>query len=251
MALTDGIDRDRAKAGLLTAAAVAALGYALVAGLAVQLPVRAADVMKLFSVAPPAPPPREKPPPPHPHRARQEGAAAPPNRRSKATPVVAPTPVVPPLQPPPIVAAPVPAIGVNATSGAAPYAGPGTGAGGQGTGTGSGRAGNGSGDGGTPARVISRALRIEDLPGAVVRDALSGGSRLEVEAHYTVTAQGRVVDCRVTRSSGNRELDAATCRAMMGKLRYRPERDAAGRAIAVETDGYQTWESRNGYADDD
>ena len=216
-----------------------------------QLPVKAADVMKLFSVAPPAPPPPSEKPPPHPHRAREEGAAAPPNLRSKATPVVAPTPVMPPPNPPPIVAAPIPAVGVNATSGAAPFAGPGTGAGGQGNGTGSGRSGNGGGDGGTPARVISRPLRIEDLPGAVVRASLSGSSRLEVDTRYTVTVQGRVVDCRVTRSSGDPALDAATCQAMMSKLRYRPERDAAGRAVPVDTQGYQVWESRNGYADGD
>lgn len=245
------IDRERAGAAGLTAVAVAGLGYALVAGLAVSLPVRPADVMKLFSVAmpPPPPPPVEPPPPPHPHQAAREGASAPPNRKSKATDVEAPKPVVPPIQPPPIVAAPVPSAGVDASSGAAPVAGPGTGAGGKGNGTGNGRSGNGPGGGGTPAQVISRPLRFGDLPEAV-RGLLTGETRYEVAARYTVTPQGRVVDCVVTRSSGIPALDAATCQAMMAKLRYRPERDAAGRAIAIDSEGYQTWESHAGYAPD-
>lgn len=244
------IDRERAGAAALTLLAVAGIGYALIGGLAVSLPVKAADVMKLFAVAvPPPPPPARKPPPVQPRRSRSEGASAPPNLRSRATPVIAPKPIVPPIQPPLIVAAPIPSIGMDASSGAALVAGPGTGAGGQGNGTGSGHAGNGTGAGGTPARVISRPLRYGDLPEAV-RGLLVGEGRYEVAAHYTVTAQGRVVDCRITRSSGNAALDAATCQAMMAKLRYRPERDASGRAIAIDTDGYQTWEDHSGYAPD-
>jgi protein TonB len=245
------LDRGRAGAAGLTLLVVAGLGYTLVAGLAVSRPVKAADVMTLFSVPmPPPPPPSHRPPPAHPRRSASEGASAPPNLKSRATEVVAPRPIVPPIQPPPIVVAPIPSIRADASSGAALVAGPGTGAGGLGNGTGSGRAGNLAGAGGTPARVISRPLREGDLP-SPVRRLLADNGRYDVEARYTVTPKGRVVDCRVTRSSGNAAVDAATCQAMESTLRYRPERDAAGRAIAVDTEGYQTWENRSGYAPGD
>lgn len=243
MALRGRIDGDRARAGLLTAATVAALGYALVAGLAVPLPVRPADVMKLFALAAPRPPePHEKPPPPHPRQARREGASAPPNLRSKATPVVAPVPIVPLRQPPPLATAPIPAVGNDASSGAAPVAGPGTGAGGQGTGTGSGRSGNGEGDGGTPLRRIGDDLRFRDLPGPIVRELLrTGVFHYVVHLRFTVGVAGRVTDCVVTRSSGNAGLDATTCRLAIDKLRYRPELDGAGRPIPVTVVGTQEW----------
>lgn len=249
------LDRDRAGAGVLTGLAVALLGYALVAGLAVSLPVKPADVMKLFAIDAPRPPaPREKPPPPHPHHAEREGASAPPNKRSTATPVAAPVPVVPPIQPPPVITATVAATGADASSGAALMAGPGTGAGGQGNGLGNGRSGTGRGDGGTPAELISRKIRLDDLPAGIVRNALSGVDQRRVGMHFTVTAKGRVVGCRVTRSSGDASLDGATCAAMVAKLRYSPERDASGRAVAVDFDGYQRWDSRygaDGEPDDD
>ena len=243
MALRGGIDGDRARAGLLTAATVAALGYALVAGLAVPLPTRPADVMKLFALAAPRPPePREKPPPPHPRQARREGASAPPNLRSKAAPVVAPVPIVPLRQPPPLVTAPIPAIGNDASSGAALVAGPGTGAGGQGNGTGSGRSGNGEGDGGTPLRQIGDDLRARDIPGPIVRELLrTGVVHYVVDLRFTVGVAGRVTDCAVTRSSGNARLDATTCRLAIEKLRYRPELDGAGRPIPVTVAGVQEW----------
>ena len=153
--------------------------------------------------------------------------------------------MVPPLQPPPVVAATIP-VGANATSGAAPVAGPGTGAGGQGNGTGSGRSGNGGGDGGTPARLISDTLRTRDLPGSIARDALSAGRHLVVYMRFTVSVNGHVTDCAVTRSSGDAALDAATCAATMRKLRYRPELDSAGRPVAVTFLGVQEWSGNSG-----
>ena len=250
MAYGESRQGERLVAAALSAAAVAALGYALTSGFTVSLPTTLREPLRLFTITPPAPPPPAPKPPPPPHRrtAEREGASAPPNLQSRATPVVAPPPIVPPVQPPPIAVAPLPATGLDSTSGASLVAGPGTGAGGVGNGTGSGRSGNGAGAGGTPARVISRPLRFGDLPAAVVRTALAGEARLEVEARYTVTAEGRVTNCRVVGSSGHPALDAATCQAMTAKLRYRPERDAAGRPVAIETEGYQTWESVGGYA---
>lgn len=242
MALTK-MDSDRTRAGLLTAATVAILGYALVAGLDVPLPVRPAEVMKLFALPVVSPPPsHERQPEPRPHQAPRAGKAAPPNLRSKATPVVVPPPIVPPLQPPPVVAATIPAAGVQATSGAAPIAGPGMGAGGQGDGSGSGGAGDGSGGGGTPLRRIGDDLRARDIPDAIVRQLLATGvNHYVVYLRFTVGVAGRVTACAVSRSSGSAALDGVTCRLIVDKLRYRPELDRAGRPIPVTVVGAQEW----------
>ena len=252
MAYGDGGLGERWRPAALTALAVAALGAALLSGFDVRLPVGARDAARLlaFETPPPPRPPAETPPPPRPRPAAREGASAPPNLRSRATPVEAPPPVLPPIQPPPVTVAPIAAAGFDASSGAALVAGPGTGAGGVGTGTGSGARGSGPGGGGTAARVASRPLRLGDLPAVLVRSLLTGEARFEVAARYTVTPQGHVANCIVTQSSGNAALDAATCQAMVAKLRYRPERDAAGHPVSIETEGFQTWESRGGYAPD-
>lgn len=253
MAYGEGGTGERWRPAALTVLAVVALGAALLSGFDVTLPVGSRDVSRLlaFEMPPPPKPPAEKPPPPRRRPAEREGASAPPNLRSRATPVEVPPPLLPPIQPPPVTVAPVAATGIDASSGAALVAGPGTGAGGVGTGTGNGARGTGRGAGGTPARVVSRPLRLGELPQALVRALLTGDARYDVEARYTVTPQGRVTDCVVTRSSGNPALDAATCQAMVAKLRYRPERDAAGHPVAVETEGFQTWESHDSYAPDD
>ena len=52
---------------------------------------------------------------------------------------------------------------------------------------------------------------------------------------------GRVRDCRIVRSSGNRELDAATCGSAMRRLRYAPARNTAGRPVAAWAYGEHEW----------
>ena len=236
----------RWRSAALTALAVMALGAALLSGFDVALPIETHDVSRLlaFETPPPPKPPAEKPPPPRHHPAEREGASAPPNLRSRATPVEAPPPLLPPMQPPPVTVAPVAATGLDARSGAALVAGPGTGAGGVGTGTGSGARGDGPGAGGTAAVQLNE-LRPRDLP-AAARVAVAGETGvLVVTFKLTVGPNGRVQDCQLLRSSGNAVVDAGTCQAAIGKLRFRPERDAAGRAIPVTFVGDQRWEYVN------
>jgi len=58
----------------------------------------------------------------------------------------------------------------------------------------------------------------------------------------SILPTGRVRDCVVTRSSGHRDLDAATCPLLERSLRYRPARDANGRPIAETIRGQQDWQ---------
>jgi periplasmic protein TonB len=223
-------------AGALVAGVMAVLAFGLVAR-GVVPPQRALQLLD-FAVPPPPPPEPEVKPKPR-AAPRQQGKAAPPNRVSRATEVVAPKPVVPLPVPTPVIAAPIPAQGNDAASGSAPLAGPGTGAGGQGNGFGSGGAGNGSGGGGgTVLRHIRGDITDDDYPEAAARIGAQG----TVTMRFTVGVDGRVTDCVVTRSSGNRDLDETTCRLIRKRFRYTPSRDASGKPYADVVTGEQTWE---------
>ena len=203
-----------------------ALLWLLVGGLAVSSSPVIREKIAAFVLSPdqPTPPP---PPPPQPKRnSSKQGAASPPNIRSTATELVAPKPVLPP-PPQPMAAAPVANTGVQATQGAAPVAGPGFGAGGVGNGSGSGGAGDGDGAGAdrdTPPRRIGGRISPGDLPDDLAYN-LAAGVDMTVGVKYAVEEDGRVTDCRITRSSGNRELDRLTCDLIERKFRYRPALD--------------------------
>ena len=128
-------------------------------------------------------------------------------------------------------------------AGASNVPGPGTGAGGFGTGLGSGRFGTGTGGGGgggrpTRARHISGSIGPDDYPDSAYRARIGG----TVHLRFTVAPSGRVSDCRVTRSSGSRELDSVTCRLIVTRFRYRPARNAEGVPIASTVVGEHVWE---------
>lgn len=216
----------RTNAALAALAIEAALILALVFGLAGTIPPGVAPELSVFAVAPP-PPPRVERIPPKARTRRPEGAASPPNLRSKATEVVAPKPVVPPPLPSPVVAALVAGTGSAATAGAADRPGPGTGSGGIGDGTGSGGTGDGDGGEETPPRHVGGRLKDSDYPEAAKAELVGG----TVSVRYLVGVTGRVSDCRVTRSSGSADLDATTCRLIEQRFRYKPSRDARGRAV--------------------
>jgi periplasmic protein TonB len=206
----------------------AAILAALVYGLAMSAPKVVSDQIILFATAPePSPPPPVIPPK---HRTKgKEGAASPANIKSVATEVVAPAPIVPPVVPPPIIAAPRPNIGAEASQGAAPVHGPGSGAGGIGNGTGSGGKGNGDGGGDldTPPRWIKGRLKDSDYPRELGASGIGG----TVEVRFAVEADGTVDDCRVTRSSRNAVLDATTCRLIVQRYRYKPSLDEDGQPV--------------------
>ena len=159
-------------------------------------------------------------------RPRATASAA--NLRAVPTIIAAPVPVVPtPPIVPPVVAAPIAADGAAATAGAATVAGPGTGSGGEGTGRGSGDAGDGDGGGGTASRWIKGRIGNSDYPRAAEAAGVTG----DLTTRYTVGANGRVTGCTVTESSGSAELDQTTCRLVMARYRYKPARDAQGKAV--------------------
>ena len=58
----------------------------------------------------------------------------------------------------------------------------------------------------------------------------------------TVQTNGRVTNCRVTRSSGVPELDGLTCRLIEQRFVYRPATDRTGRPVTDEVEIEWTWD---------
>jgi protein TonB len=218
-----------------------ALLWLLIAGLAVSNSPALRDKLNLFAMAKDEPPP--PPPLPQPkHESTREGAASPANIRSTATELVAPKPVLPP-PPQPMAAAPIANNGVQSTQGAAPVPGPGYGAGGAGDGFGGGGQGDGDGDGegrDTPPRQTGGRIKPSDLPDALI-DLLEDGVDRVVGVNYAVEQDGRVTDCRITRSSGNRELDIRTCELIERKFRYRSALDEDRQPVKSFVTSEQLW----------
>ena len=246
--------REQARAAFAAILVHAMLAAGLIWGLGVDVPHAVDRTLSLFQVLPPPPPPpviSQPPPPPRQHAAgtrRQnpgrEGAASPPNLRSQASEIMAPRPPIPLPVPSPVVAAPIPKLGMDPSSGNALVRGPGTGSGGIGNGSGSGAGGDGDGGGGygdeSPPRQIRGRLRYSDSPSLVDGEGVSG----TVSVRYTVTVDGRATNCRVERSSGSRELDTTTCRLIEQRFRFEPSRDWRGRPIQSQIVENHSWEVR-------
>jgi len=222
-------NRDRAWAIAGVVAVHSLLAYALLSGLAMRVSERASDSLKLVDIVLPLPPP--PPPPPLEDASKPKGEPSPPNLKAVPTPVVAPTPRIP--TPSPVVAAPVPSTGGAPSAGASNIAGPGTGAGGIGSGPG----GGGSGGGGTRAQRVRGQLNNSDYPFGARLAGIEG----TVAVRFTIRPDGRVSDCQILKSSASAELDGTTCRLIERRFRYRPARDAQGRAITEVATTYFTW----------
>ena len=230
------------------------IGYALLTGLAFQISGRTVESLQTLDFTLDPPPPSE---PARPEKVAKskvakprdaEGAASPANRKDTPSEIMAPPPQIRLEVPPPVIVAPIAGQGSAAAAGAALVLGPGTGRGGQGTGLGSGTQGVGTGGGGgglgrgSEAQWLSGSIGEFDYPEAAYRAHIGG----TVFISFVVGPGGRVDSCTVTRSSGNRDLDATTCRLIKRRFRYRPARDAWGKPIPETLRGQQAWEVGSG-----
>ena len=242
--------RDSARSAAIVGAIHVVLGWALLTGLGISPRPAVLDrplvLIDLADEPDPSPPVVQMLPEPAPEPTQKpkdpEGAAAPPNVRNTPTEVVAPEPKVLLPVPPPLPAAPVAGQGTAPAAGAAPVPGPGTGRGGVGNGLGAGLSGNGTGGGGGGGvaegpEYLSGEIGWRDVPPAVLAQRPRG----TVGFRLLVGRDGRLHDCRVTRSSGNRGLDAATCTAALRRLRFAPARDTAGRPVDAWAPGENEW----------
>jgi protein TonB len=72
-------------------------------------------------------------------------------------------------------------------------------------------------------------------------EALRRGEQGRVEFQLTVSPEGRVSACQVTRSSGSAVLDRATCEIMRTRARFNPARDDLGNAVADTVRSSMNW----------
>lgn len=77
----------------------------------------------------------------------------------------------------------------------------------------------------------------DDYPAAALNDEQEGTSHFRL----MIGTDGRVSRCEITASSGFAALDAATCRILTARARYRPARDASGALLAGADSGRVTW----------
>ena len=223
--------RDRLKAIAAVAAVHVALAAIILSGLNVRTIAARIDSLKAIDITLDLPKPEPPPPIHRADRAREaEGATG---KKAEPTPIVAPAPAIVVPTTPPVVAAPVAGTGSASTSGAATSgAGPGAG------GSGSGRGGGGVGDysGYTPAKVVRR------IPNSEYR-RISGGRIPQGSATiaFLVTPEGRLKNCRVTRSSGDPSVDSILCDAATRHMRFSPARDRDGKAIGFTMNYTPTW----------
>jgi len=203
--------------------------WLLVAGFGIRIAAPEADSLKLFDIHAPPPPPA----PDQPQSLAAEmpdKAPAAPDLDAEPSPVVVPPPEVRLVRPSPVPAAPAAGSGSADRAGASPHAGPGTGAGGTG--------GGGSGAGpAVPARQIAGRIGDRDYPAGPRRARIEG----RVLVRFAVNPDGRARGCLVLRSSGNPDLDTATCRLIERRFRFVPARDDAGRAIQDSKMWEQIW----------
>lgn len=99
-------------------------------------------------------------------------------------------------------------------------------------------AGAGAPSGQRQGPALNTYFTTDDYP----REALRRREQGTVTFSILVGPDGRVADCTVTGSSGSASLDAATCRILRERARYRPARDPQGNAVAGREDGLAvTW----------
>jgi TonB family protein len=93
----------------------------------------------------------------------------------------------------------------------------------------------------TPPRRARANLNVyfstDDYPPTAVARGAQGTTGFRL----VIGADGAVTRCTITHSAGDAALDAATCAILLGRARYEPARDAAGRAVPGKDYGRVTW----------
>jgi len=177
----------------------AAIGYALVTGLAYEAISKVVKKVTTVDIKdepkpppPPPPPPDSKLPPPPPIV-----APPPPINVSVAPPTVVTQATPPPVAPPaPVVVAVAPPAPVSTASACSP---------------------KNPVPKGNPANWVT----TEDYPSRAQREGAQGTTGFRL----SVGTDGRVTGCEINQSSGNSELDAATCTYASRRARFAPATD--------------------------
>jgi len=209
--------REKALSGIVSAAVVGVVGYAMVSGLAVTIIHRTLPdlVVHNYSEAPP-PPPRQAPPPNKVKAARAMPIPTPAPQEQKVIPLDLPkTLPLPPLKDH------MDFPKLSGQGGAGETVRPPVS-----------RAADAA-----PKQSPSEWLTADDYPPSALRAGEEGRTGFTL----AIGADGRVTACSVTRSSGSEALDSAACRIITRRARFTPARDADGRPTAGSYSNSVSW----------
>jgi len=84
---------------------------------------------------------------------------------------------------------------------------------------------------------LASYIQDSDYPALARRRGEQGRVGFELD----VAPNGRVVNCRVTQSSGSRQLDVTTCQILIVRARFTPARNADGTAAPDTVTGHIRW----------
>lgn len=73
----------------------------------------------------------------------------------------------------------------------------------------------------------------------------AGGAHGTTRFRLTVNAEGVVVTCVITGSSGSKALDDQACRMLRLRARFQPARDSSGNAIPFTWNSWFVWQKRD------
>lgn len=90
----------------------------------------------------------------------------------------------------------------------------------------------------TPSNDSARWITTNDYPRRAIVDEVEGS----VGYRLVVGTAGRVASCELTRPSGNRALDDATCRLLTSRARFEPASDETGAKVLGTFTGTVRWE---------
>jgi len=185
---------------------VLGIGAAMVVGLAIEAVKKEIERVTTVNVEEEEPPPPEEEPPPPPEQ--QEVAPPPPVAPqppisiAPAPPPIQTTPTIPPPAPPALTIPPPAPVAPPAPPPPPSQARP-----------------------ASPKGLNRWSRRIsENYPSRALREEVEGNVGVSV----TISANGRVSGCRVTRSSGSKILDDAACKGMSRYARFNEALDDAG-----------------------
>lgn len=88
-----------------------------------------------------------------------------------------------------------------------------------------------------PSTSKSSWVTPEDYPPTALRTGMSGTTVFAL----SIDANGAILSCAVTRSSGSTELDQATCHYVTRRAVFSPAVDAGGRAVPSTYVGTMRW----------
>jgi protein TonB len=88
-----------------------------------------------------------------------------------------------------------------------------------------------------PLSPVGAYLSSDDYPAAAIRGEEQGVTQVRL----TVGPDGRIADCRLSRSSGSAALDRATCRILARRMRFHPALDRKGRLTAGSFEARIDW----------